>query len=67
MISFNIYIQIANRTLRIKCVYEGDSTIITGDPLQNQDLTQTYMYAERYGLGIILAGGNAGIGRYQIA
>jgi len=51
----------------IKVVYEGDSTIIAGDPMQNQDLTQTYMYAERYGMGIILAGGNAGIGRYQIA
>lgn len=58
---------IAGQDKPIKCVYEGDSTIIPGDPLTNQDLTQTYMYAERYGLGIILAGGNAGIGRYQIA
>lgn len=31
------------------------------------DLTYEYMYAERFGMGILLAGGNAGIGRYQLA
>lgn len=36
-----------------------------GDPMQNADFTQEYLYGERYGLGIVLAGGNAGIGRYQ--
>lgn len=50
----------------IKVVYEGDSTIIMGDPLQNADLTQTYMYGERYGVGIVMAG-NGGIGRYKIS
>ena len=49
----------------IKCVYEGQGTILVGDPLKNKDFTQEYMYGERYGLGIILSGGNAGIGRYQ--
>lgn len=49
----------------IKYVYEGQPTIIVGDPTANADLTQTYMYAEKSGCGIVLAGGNAGIGRYQ--
>ena len=52
----------------IKVVYEGDPLVITGDPMNNGDLTYEYMYAERWGMGIILAGGaNAGIGRYQLA
>lgn len=50
----------------IKCVYEGQSTIIPGELYKNQDLTQDYLYGERYGLGIILAGGNAGVGRYKM-
>lgn len=50
----------------IKCVYEGQSTILVGDPMANKDLTQEYLYGEKYGLGIVLAGGNAGIGRYEM-
>lgn len=50
----------------IKVVYEGDSTIILGDPTQNADLTQNYLYGEKYGMGIVLAGGNAGVGRYEM-
>lgn len=50
----------------IKCVYEGQSTILLGNPSDNKDFTQTYFYGEKYGLGIVLAGGNAGIGRYEI-
>ena len=50
----------------IKCVYEGQSTIIMGDPMRNADLTQEYLYGEKYGMGIILAGGNAGVGRYKM-
>lgn len=49
----------------IKVVYEGASTILVGDPLTNADLTQTYMYGEKYGVGIVLAGGNSGIGQYK--
>ena len=30
------------------------------------DFTQEYFYGEKYGMGIILAGGNAGIGRYEM-
>lgn len=51
----------------IKFVYEGDPIVLMGDPMQNADFTQEYLYGNKYGLGIILAGGNAGIGRYQIA
>ena len=50
----------------IKCVHEGDPTIILGNPINNADLTQDYLYGEKYGLGIVLAGGNAGIGRYEM-
>lgn len=49
----------------IKFVYEGDPIVIMGDPMTNADLTQEYLYGEKYGMGIVLAGGNAGIGRYE--
>lgn len=51
----------------IKCVYEGSPIILMGNPTDKGDLTQEYLYGEKYGMGIILAGGNAGIGRYEIA
>ena len=50
----------------LKVVYEGQSTIIPGDPTTNMDLTQEYLYGEKYGLGIVTAGGNSGIGRYTM-
>ena len=50
----------------IKVVREGDGIVHMGDPFDNQDLTQEYVYGEKYGMGILLAGGNAGIGRYTI-
>ena len=51
----------------IKGVYEGQSLIIAGNPLDRKDLTQEYMYGEKYGMAIALAGGNSGIGRYTMA
>lgn len=63
----NIINVIAGDDKPIKCVYEGQSTIIMGDPMANKDMTQEYLYAEKYGLGIVLAGGNSGIGRYEIS
>lgn len=51
----------------IKCVYEGDPIVIMDDPMKNGDLTQNYFYGSKYGMGIVLAGGNAGIGRYEMA
>lgn len=51
----------------IKFVYEGDPIILMGDPMQNADLTQEYLYGIKYGTALVLAGGNAGIGRYTLA
>lgn len=51
----------------IKFVYEGDSTIVMGDPLMNRDFTQEYFYSEKSGMALVMAGGNAGIGRYELA
>lgn len=51
----------------IKVVYEGNPIVLMGNPMDNGDLTQEYLYGEKYGMGIVLAGGNAGIGRYEIA
>lgn len=50
----------------IKVVYEGNPIVLMGDPMNNADFTQEYLYGEKYGLGIILTGGNAGIGRYEM-
>lgn len=50
----------------IKCVYEGSPIVLMGDPMDNADFTQEYLYAEKYGMGIILTDGNAGIGRYEM-
>lgn len=63
----NMLTIIAGDDKPIKVVREGDPLVIMGDPLQNQDLTQEYFYGERYGLGLVLAGGNSGVGRYEIA
>ena len=63
----NMLTIIAGDDKPIKCVYEGDPLMIMGDPLKNGDLTQEYFYAEKYGMGIVLAGRNAGIGRYEIS
>lgn len=63
----NVLTVIAGDDKPIKCVYEGQSTIILGQPTDHKDFTQDYFYGEKYGMGIVLAGGNAGIGRYEIA
>lgn len=51
----------------IKVVYEGDPIILMGDPTTNADFVQEYFYGEKYGLGIITAGSDAGIGRYEMS
>ncbi|MBQ2348661.1 MAG: hypothetical protein II388_09900 [Clostridia bacterium] len=48
-------------------VYEGNPIVLMGDPMTNNDFTQTYLYGAKFGAGIVLAGGNAGIGRYKIS
>lgn len=50
----------------IKFITEGQSTVLMSDPTTKQDLTQEYLYGEKYGLGLVLAGGNTGIGRYKM-
>lgn len=50
----------------IKVVYEGDPIVLMGDPMANADFTHEYLYGEKYGMGIVLAGHNAGIGRYEM-
>lgn len=48
----------------IKFVYEGDPIVFMRDPILQADITQEYVYGEKYGLGIVMAG-NAGVGRYD--
>lgn len=62
----NMLTIIAGDDKPIKCVYEGNPIVLMGNPMDNGDLTQEYLYGEKYGMGIVLAGGNAGIGRYEI-
>lgn len=62
----NIITIIAGDEKPIKCVYEGDPLIIMGDPTNNGDLTHEYFVSERYGMGLVVAAGNAGIGRYEM-
>lgn len=61
----NVLTIVAGSQKPIKLVYEGDPLVIMGDPLANGDLTQEYMYGERYGIAVAVAG-NGGIGRYEI-
>lgn len=63
----NVLTIIAGDQKPIKLVYEGNPIMLMGDPMTNADFTHEFLYGERYGLGIVLAGGNAGIGRYQMA
>ena len=56
---------IAGNEKPIKVVYEGNPIVLMGDPLTNADFTQEYLYGEKYGMGIVLAGKSAGVGRYE--
>lgn len=62
----NVLTIVAGDDKPIKVVYEGDPIVLMGDPMTNADFTQEYFYGEKYGLGIVLAGHNAGIGRYEM-
>ena len=63
----NVITVIAGDDRPIKFVYEGTPIILMGDPMRNADFTQEYLYGEKYGAGIVLAGNNTGIGRYEIS
>ena len=62
----NMLTIVAGAEKPIKVVTEGDPIILLGDPMTNADFTQEFLYAERTGCGIVVAGGNAGIGRYEM-
>lgn len=62
----NVLTVVAGDSKPIKFVYEGDPIIIPGDPLSNADLTQEYVYGQKYGLGLIVSG-NQSLGAYTIA
>ena len=57
---------VAGDSKPVKFVYEGDPIIIPGDPLTNADLTQEYVYGQKYGCGLVISGGQ-GIGAYTLA
>ena len=61
----NVLTIVAGNDRPLKFVYEGNPIILMGDPMKNADFTQEYLYGVQYGLGIVLAGGNSGIGRYE--
>lgn len=63
----NVLTIIAGDDKPLKVVYEGDPIVLMKDAVENEDLTQEYLYGAKYGCGIVLAGNNAGIGRYEIA
>ena len=48
----------------IKVVYEGDTTVVAGDPYTNPDFSYEYLAIQRWGAGILTTGDATGIGRY---
>lgn len=60
------FVIVAGDEKPIKVVYEGDTLIINRDATVNRDLTYEYFVASKYGVGIVLAGGNAGVGKYEV-
>jgi hypothetical protein len=49
----------------VKCVYEGESTVLMGDPTNNADFTQAFFFAEKYGMALTTSALNGGVGRYE--
>lgn len=62
----NVLTIVAGSDKPIKVVREGDPIVLMGNPMDNADLTHEYLYGEKWGMGIVLAGDNAGVGRYEI-
>lgn len=48
----------------IKFVNEGEGLLISGDPMNNADLTMEYLYGQKYGLALMV---NEKLGIYNIA
>jgi hypothetical protein len=49
----------------IKCVYEGESTIVLRDAANAADDAQEYWYREKYGLALTASSVNGGVGLYE--
>lgn len=49
----------------IKFVYEGNPIVLMGNPMDNADLTQEYLYGTSYGLALVTANQYSGIGVYK--
>jgi len=62
----NMLTIIAGDAKPIKVVREGDPMVYMPDPFLNKDLTMEYFYGERWGIGLVIANGNCGIGRYTL-
>lgn len=62
----NVITIIAGDQKPIKVVYEGESFMHFVDPFSNADLTQECYFAEKYGIGLVTASDNGGIGRYEM-
>lgn len=55
---------VAGAAQPIKVIREGDPFVVMGNSIDNADLTQNFLYTEKWGAGLVIAG-NEGIGRYQ--
>lgn len=56
---------VASDAKPIKVVNEGDSIVLMGNPMDNMDLTQEYLYGSRWGVGFIMPS-NTGMGVYDM-
>lgn len=59
----DIYV-LAGNSKPIKFVTEGDSLILTGNPMDNQMLEQEFLYTDRYGVGVVI---NEMFGQYRLS
>ena len=65
LIADDVVTVLAGPTKPIKLVIEGNPLIVSSAAIQNQDLTQEYLYGQQFGIGFILSDG--AIGRYTIS
>lgn len=65
LLNDNVLNVVAGPEKPIKFVWEGNPLIIPGNPMNNMDLTQEYVYGQKYGIGLVLSG-KTGIGCYTL-
>lgn len=54
MLDDDIVYVIATGAKPIKFVTEGDSLLMMGNPMDNADLSQEFLYSDRFGVGVII-------------